>query len=75
MNAATAKRQGLEVVYPKGHNLHETVFYDSQAGQYYDSSTDLYLWGYDPVTQKTHTPEQYWAEVTMLFSLMNLKGA
>ena len=46
-----AKQQNLEPVYPEGHELGERIFWDPNEGEYYDASTDLYLWGFDPVTQ------------------------
>ena len=49
MTHDTAKKQGLETVYPVGHNLSERIFWDARAGQYYDAATDLYLFDFDPV--------------------------
>ncbi len=48
MTPETARKQGLEVVYPKGHELHEWIFWDPKEGKYYDSSTDLFLENDDP---------------------------
>jgi len=50
MDQDTAKSQGLEPVFPVGHQLADRIFYDTREGQYYDSGTDLYLWDYDPIT-------------------------
>lgn len=43
MTHATAKRQGLDPVYPESHELGLRIFYDTAAGKYYDAATDLYL--------------------------------
>ena len=47
MTHNTASKQGLEPVYPEGHHLGTQVFYDTKAGQYYDASSDLYIYGLD----------------------------
>jgi hypothetical protein len=43
MKHETARKQGLDPVYPEQHELGLIVFYDTVAGRYYDSSTDLYI--------------------------------
>jgi len=50
MTHATAKKQGLEPIYPIGHELSEVVFYDRSVGKYYDATTDLYLENFNPLT-------------------------
>lgn len=34
---------GLERVFPAGHQYHDRLFYDVREGSYYDRHTDLYL--------------------------------
>lgn len=34
---------GLERVFSPGHELHDRIFYDVKAGEYYDRGSDLYL--------------------------------
>jgi hypothetical protein len=48
MTHAQAKRQFLEAVFPESHPMGTRIFWDAREGQYYDSATDLILWGYDP---------------------------
>jgi hypothetical protein len=49
MNHLTAKRMNLEPIFPENTNLGQRIFYDSKAGRYYDSGTDLYMpINYDP---------------------------
>lgn len=51
MTKETAHRQGLEVVFPEGHELHRRIFWDKNEGSYYDVGSDLYLdKDFDPVT-------------------------
>jgi hypothetical protein len=49
MTHETAKKQGLEPVYPVGHNFSDRIFYDPREGKYYDSYSDFYLYDFDPV--------------------------
>lgn len=51
MTHKTAKKQGLEPVYPEGTQLADRIFYDTKAGRYYDAHTDLYLYDFDPVAR------------------------
>lgn len=34
---------GLERVFPAGHQYHDRLFYDVREGSYYDRATDLYI--------------------------------
>jgi len=43
MTHATARRQGLDSVYPETHEMGQRIFYDPMEGRYYDAATDLYL--------------------------------
>jgi len=52
MTHEIAIKQGLEPVYPEGTLLADRIFYDSKEGQYYDAHTDLYLYGFDPITRR-----------------------
>lgn len=37
------RNDGLEVVFSKGHELHNRIFYCPVEGKYYDKHTDLFL--------------------------------
>jgi len=43
LSAASAKQQGLEVVFSPGNQWHERIFYDPKEGKYYDANSDVYL--------------------------------
>jgi hypothetical protein len=34
---------GLERVFPAGHQYHDRIFYDAKEGSYYDRHTDFYI--------------------------------
>jgi hypothetical protein len=34
---------GLERVFPAGHQYHDRIFYDTREGKYYDRYTDFFL--------------------------------
>jgi hypothetical protein len=53
MTHNTARKQGLDPIYPENHPLGQRIFYDIREGQYYDAATDLYLVNYDPHTQQS----------------------
>lgn len=52
MTHETARKQGLEPVYPVGTQWSDRIFYDTREGQYYDAYTDLYMSDFDPITRK-----------------------
>jgi hypothetical protein len=37
------KMDGLERVFPAGHQYHDRLFYDVKEGSYYDLHGDLYI--------------------------------
>ena len=43
MTHTTAKKFGLEPVFPENHEHGSRIFWDKFEGKYYDSHTDLYL--------------------------------
>lgn len=50
MTHDSARRQGLEPVYPEGHQYGDRVFWDAREGRHYDAYTDCYLGNrFDPV--------------------------
>ena len=50
MTHDTARKQGLDPVFPETHKWGQRIFYDPAQGDYYDSSCDLYLCGLTPLT-------------------------
>lgn len=34
---------GLETVFPKGHELHSVIYYDAREGSFYHRPSDIYL--------------------------------
>lgn len=50
-NQIESVRQGLERVFPVGHEMADRIFYDPSEGQYYDAGSDLYLFDYDPTNR------------------------
>lgn len=49
MTHETAKKQGLDPIYPKEHDLGLRIFYDTKEGKFYDAECDLYLENFDPI--------------------------
>jgi hypothetical protein len=37
------KMDGLERIFPEGHQYHDRIFYDAREGSYYDRGSDFYI--------------------------------
>jgi hypothetical protein len=43
LTARVKSMNGLEVVFSKGNQWHDRIYYDAMEGAYYDRYTDMYL--------------------------------